>query len=470
MPSLLNRRTVTKVDGQPHGYLFVLLCLVCFSAPSLFGAQTLVKQELFEQIGVLDRDAPGNLGTVWGSFVKRPVGPRAASGAPGWSSEIRGETTLHDMSLQTGAGLAARYSGMFGAWYFMGHVMTDGVNKVQLISLQNTAGGGGNPVATAVVDSEMKISLSFYNSPEQSNVVRLSPNTWYWIGVKWRAYANQGIRYDVTWVSKTLGGSLTVLGTPVKNALMGGDFQRIRAGAVNTGGYAAMIARYGAPSLFHLDNFADGNYPPGLLEPVVERHHWYVDTANGADSNTGLQPDEAWQSAAKINDEAQNLGILSTVDGFDHGDILVIDTRTKPLELGPDSLAIPTDGITIQPPAGQRYVNIKAEKTISPGAWQKTAGYDAIFQTPDTETAIVLWENDKWMHHPTGNKFEEVAAKLQATAGSFWTDGATLYVHTFDHSNPRTNQKIYSRSRFRGSGDSAILMSGNSWSVHGLRV
>jgi hypothetical protein len=438
---------------------------------SLRAAEKLVSQELFQTIGALDSGTPGTLGTVSGPFVKRPVGPRTASvAAPGWSAEIPGINLYHDLDLTSGPGASARDTGMFGAWYYFSSVPTDGVNVVRLINLENAL-GGGNQVTTITIDTNFNLSLTFYDTPNQQNITTLSPNTWYWIAVAWHDYpVSGGISYDATWFLRKAGGPLTVMGTPVKDVPMGAYFQTVEAGAANAGGYAAIIARYGAPSLYALDAFSDAAYPPGLIPPVVERHAWYVNPATGNDSYSGQSPARAWKSAGKINEEAQNLGILSTSGGCAKGDVLVIDTSLAPLQLGNTSLSIPTDGISICPAAGQRYAVIQADTTISASSWTKTTGQQFTYQTADTDQDIVLWENDRWLNHPTGASVSDIAAYLDSTPGSFWTDGQTLYLHPFNNTDPSSDHKTYTRSQYRGSGDSAIGMAGNNWLVTGLRV
>jgi hypothetical protein len=454
----------------PRAAAFAILLLLAFHH-SRAAAPALVTRELFENIGTLTGTNPGNLGAVSGTFVKRPVGPRRLGGAsPGWSAETRASDLYHTFDLQSSPGSAAQASGMFGAWYYLSSAFTDGVNKMRLIQLRNLAGGGNNPIADAYVDANLNLSLSFYNGGDQPNVATLQPNSWYWIALEWRQHDASVVTYDAAFYIKPAGRPLIPLGAPVSGIQMFADFQDIQGGAVSTGGFAVLLARYGAPSLYQLPAYPYAAYPPGLVEPVVARHTWYVNPATGNDNNTGLSESQAWQSVSKINDEAQNVGILASSRGFQHGDTLVFDTLRAPLALGSNSLFIPTDGITLQPAPHQRYALIQAEETIAPSSWSRTNGYTFIYQTADTGTDSVLWENDKWLNHPTGNSFSDVATSLDTTPGSFWTDGTTMYLHAFNGGNPSTSGSTYTRSQYRGSGDSAVEMAGNSWSVTGLRV
>ena len=87
--------------------------------------------------------------------------------------------------------------------------------------------------------------------------------------------------------------------------------------------------------------------------------------------------------------------------------------------------------------------DIQAFHVIPASSWVKTAGQTNIYETTDTENFSVLWEiavgtpaslywkSMIWLSHPIGANFAAVAASLDNTAGSFWTDGVKMYVHPF---------------------------------------
>ncbi len=81
----------------------------------------------------------------------------------------------------------------------------------------------------------------------------------------------------------------------------------------------------------------------------------------------------------------------------------------------------------------------------------------------------MLWEDDKWLNHPTGSTLASVQTALENTPGSFWTDGTTMYCHPFDDTNPATDGKIYTRSYYRNGG-SALLISAPDVHLDGFKI
>jgi len=224
---------------------------------------------------------------------------------------------------------------------------------------------------------------------------------------------------------------------------------------------------------------------------------WYLNPATGNDSNPGNSASRAWRTAARLNTALADGTILGNsahpwrnndgtfpanpLDGLtfctghkfglliSNGDTVLIDTSNAPLYLSAplvigDNLA----GLLITSASADR-ADIRAYKPVF--GWQRTAGYNNIFDTPDTEQYVVLWENLRWLNHPVGANFGAVAAQLDSIAGSFWTDGIRLYVHPFGDTDPRTDGKSYTRSQlFSGAGDSAINITGNDIMLSRLNI
>jgi hypothetical protein len=81
--------------------------------------------------------------------------------------------------------------------------------------------------------------------------------------------------------------------------------------------------------------------------------------------------------------------------------------------------------------------------------------YPTVWGVADSEVGAGVWEDVGW----GGNETPLVAYApitaanigaalplLHATAGTFWTDGTTMYVHPLDGTNPTTDGKVYVRS------------------------
>ncbi|MBW3609267.1 MAG: hypothetical protein KY463_13115, partial [Actinobacteria bacterium] len=82
-----------------------------------------------------------------------------------------------------------------------------------------------------------------------------------------------------------------------------------------------------------------------------------------------------------------------------------------------------------------------------PYARPDASAYPNVWAAADTQRDVVLWEDRKWMNHVRGSTFDAVAAALNSTPGSFWTDGVAMYFHPFGSTDPNADGKVYERSR-----------------------
>lgn len=220
----------------------------------------------------------------------------------------------------------------------------------------------------------------------------------------------------------------------------------------------AMSLRMGAVAgySFEQQNFSDIEYPSEVLEPASRsRHVWYCNPVSGNDESDGTSPAKAWKSAAKINEESRHCGLFSS-DSYDTGDILIIDTSEATLDLGNELLEFATPGLTVRAADGQEWIRIQSHQVLSSGGWAPT-GVPNVYVTEDTQPHIVVWENDRFLHHPSGSSFSAVQESLSSTPGSFWTDGLRLYLHPFGSTDPRLDGKTYDRSRFYPEGAPVTL-------------
>lgn len=220
----------------------------------------------------------------------------------------------------------------------------------------------------------------------------------------------------------------------------------------------AMSLRIGAVAgySFEQQNFSDIKYPAEVLEPAFRsRHVWYCNPASGNDGNDGTAPERAWKSVSKINEESRHAGLFAS-DSYDTGDTLVIDTSGAPLDLGGELLEFMTPGLAVQAADGQEWIHIQSHRILLSEGWNPT-GVPNVYMTEDTQPHIVMWEDDRFLHHPSGTSFAEVQAALSSTPGSFWTDGEHLYLHPFDSTDPRVDGKVYDRSRYYSQGSPVTL-------------
>lgn len=178
---------------------------------------------------------------------------------------------------------------------------------------------------------------------------------------------------------------------------------------------------------------------------------YFVNPATGSDGNSGLTPSIPWQTAGKINGFS-----------FAYGDVLIIDTSAAMLDLSATNLTFSTHGLTVKATNAPYWTN-KLWQTLTNAHFTAT-GPANVFQIPIfnntgwTQQYVVIWEDDKWLAHPTGSTWSSVSNYVCTNAGSFWTDGATLYVHPLGDTNPNSDGKVYTRSVNRNAGNSAIIL------------
>jgi hypothetical protein len=160
--------------------------------------------------------------------------------------------------------------------------------------------------------------------------------------------------------------------------------------------------------------------------------------------------------------------------GYAYGDTLNINGATGPgagLVLGTASLQLSTQGLNLIG-HDSPYSYIQAEEVMAE-QWKPVSGSGTIWQCTlsTVDPSSYMWEDDKWLNHPTGTAFAgAVATAMAATPGSFWTDGTTMYYRPFVASNPNTDGKVKTRSYNRGgAGNSAILMLAPQLHLQGIK-
>lgn len=226
------------------------------------------------------------------------------------------------------------------------------------------------------------------------------------------------------------------------------------------------------PSLYRMGSWADRLQTiSDVIDPAAVATHWYVNPATGNDNNDGVSPSSAWATIQKINDESRYCGLFPRSGGYSMGDWLHIDTTNANLLLGPSQFLIFTPSLNVEMLGGGE---IQAWNTLPATAWSgPLSGTTKVYQAALTElnASCVIWENDKWLNHPTGFNLAAVQASLESTPGSFWTDGTTMYLHPFGDTNPQSDGKIYTRSYNRGGvGGSAVLVQVPDVHLKNLRI
>jgi hypothetical protein len=456
-------------------YFLILLLL---SGLPCQAALTLVARESFAGPGTLTATSPGsNFSSVSGTFTLVRVGPRPSSiAAPGWSADIRTTGSVNYRGTINLSG-AAGQCGMWGAWVRIKSLPPAG-GYVSVLQLFNQT---SNVVMDFTINSSGVISYQPYNyggTAVTFTSPAIAPNTWVWLAVAWKIETGSNFPYGIRCMSMPLGGTLTTWGSADGLGALAFSFSAVNVG-LQTGGNGPIL-RVGCPSLYSMASFNDIAYPSDILPPVEQSNNWYINPVTGNDSSDGATPATAWKTADKVSVESQYSGMLdSNALGPGNGDVLTIDTSGAPLVIDTNTLSFATQGLKVQPVSGQTYIKCQAEEFLTNAAFTPTAGLGKTYQTADTQTNVVAWQNDEWMWHvkaasygaaaavtnpKTGltTNYPTTGAALDAVSGSFYTDGTTLYIHPFGDSNPTTDGNIYTRSINRSGGLAAVdFMAGN---------
>jgi hypothetical protein len=419
-------------------------CLL--ASPSLHAEMSLLHREMFVPLEEHVPEEPGsNFTSVNGRLLGRPGGPRLAGGTAA-SAEMREQGA-------PAAGWfhfdASDHKKVFvGAWYLLKDLQGGYVDLLGICDIY-----GNTSPNISIRDGELGGGI-LYTSFTSSGLPW--KNRWIYLGIA--AHIKAGTTADVRFYYK-LPGQAMQSWAPINNGQIGiASLGRMFAGSWSFG--TSLKGRVGAPSayVFEEDDFSDIAYPADVIEPET-RHTWYCDPLNGSDDADGTSPQTAWKTAAKINEESLYTGILPA-NSYEEGDRLIINTAGKELDLHGTALKFSTAGLNVQAIEGQEWIRIKSHRELPPSSWSATSTPN-VFATSDTQAHIVLWEDDKFMHHPIGEAFASVQETLSLTPGSFWTDGTTLYVHPFGSTDPRSDGKRYERSYLFVDGGAVLLNASN---------
>ncbi|MBE2286883.1 MAG: hypothetical protein IAE77_25730 [Prosthecobacter sp.] len=388
---------------------------------------------MFDTPVSLTADSPGvNFAQVEGNLMPRPGGPHLAGG-PAASADIR-YSNGHAIGRYL---FPNTHKKIFACgWFLIKEVLGQ---RTDLIGICNVNGGLSPSVSIVNGQLGAAISWSPYTTFMPSNMEWTS--RWVFIGVA--VHIRPDSNADVRYYCKYPGGAMQSWGAINDSPIGMTDMAQVIAGSWAFG--PLVKGRMGAPAVYTFDeaDFSDIVYPTDLIEPATGRT-WFCDPESGNDLADGTTPLTAWKTAAKINEESLETGMLPA-PGYATGDTLVINTGGQPLDLNGVALNLRTPGLNVRAASGQEWIRIKSYRSLQPGVWQAT-GTPHVYSCADTQASAVLWEDDKFMNHPVGTSFAAVAAQLSSVPGSFWTDGTLLYVHPFGSTDPRTDGKRYERS------------------------
>ncbi len=457
----------------------ILLALFVVTTPA-WASLHLVSRETFQGVGTLTSSAPGNLGTVTGTFYKRAVGPKitgdtTASGL-GWSADFHSSSLVTSTLPVTVSGSAVPPPDdiqCFDCWIYVSNYSLSGTNDIRFANLLRQ--GQSSPVVSVSLGQQSgSISLeSFANGPRTS--VNLKLHTWYEVRLAWNLHVGGYFSYDVSVLYREAGAASFTTLCDYSSLILYTPLVSVVSGSFTYDYYSRLNGRFGMPSLYTLDSFSDRTaLVSDVVDPSAGPFNWYVNPVSGNDNNDGTTASSAWKTVAKINAESLNCGMFPSTGGYATGDTLNISGATGPgtgLFLGPAFLDINTQGLNL---IGHDtpYSYIQAEEIMTE-AWTLVSGSSTIWQCTlsTVDPSSLMWEDDKWLNHPMGTTFAgAVATAMAAMKGSYWTDGTTMYYRPFVDSNPNTDGKVKTRSYNRGGvGDSAIQIWAPQVHISGIK-
>lgn len=426
--------------------MIVTLGVLIASCGYTRGAMELLHRELFSNSGELTSSSPGsNFTQVIGTLHQRPGGPRLTNTLP-TSADLR---EANSPAVGRFHFASSSHTKIFVAGWFLIKEVQGG--QVDLLSICDIYGNLSPTIS--ISNGELGGGIRFNNFTPANLEWQ---NRWIFLGIA--AHLKSGTTADVRFYYK-LPNEPMQSWAPINNGQIGiATLGQTFAGSM---AYGPLVkGRLGAPAAytFSEDDFSDIAYPSDLIEPT-SRLTWYCDPQNGNDLADGTSLTTAWKTVSKINEESLYTGLLPA-RSHEEGATLVIHTGDQDLDLNGVALKISTPGLNVRAAQGQEWIRVKSYRSLPPGVWQPTATPN-VYATTDTQSHIVLWEDDKFMNHALGSSYANVESQLTSTPGSFWTDGTTLYAHPFGSTDPRSDGKRYERSYNFIDGGAVVLNAPN---------
>jgi hypothetical protein len=396
-----------------------------------WSAQTLIQREMFYGPGAYTSDSPGtNFYSVAGPLYLKAGGPRLAGDNMGWSADGQVSASFATAIMH----IPSAPVSSVGAWVFVKALHSDAESVPQLIWLSPS--DVYQTFSYSIYHNQLCASRQ-YGANVSITDVRDVTYQWVWLQI---AASNNAGSITVRFYYRLPGGTMTNWYTLTE---AGGATQTTAGFQPSWGQYGSLNGRIGAACTF-TNKVLEAEYPADLLEPATAGMNWYVDSVNGSDTNSGASPSAAWLTAGKITQESSSCGLFPATN-WQSGNELIIDTPA-PLFVNGSTLHLRTPGLSIHAPTNGSWILARGDKVLTNWAFTKTANYANTWQTADTTNNITVWEDEKWMNHPTGASWAAVANSVDTVPGSFWTDGTTLYVHPFGDTSPTNDGKAYTRS------------------------
>jgi hypothetical protein len=440
------------------------------------------------------------------------IGADGSVGDKGWSADLRGNTshladiTAAPFSLDpTGTSTNAQFG--FEFWVYINSVNHDGTNHPELLIARDQA---GNQMGTLIIKNVSgTLYLQHIGGTLNSNYTGLDFSTPILLSSIYRRWVQFRIVVQKTAATaQTVELMYRFSGSGTFTSLInygsvsnGNRMVSIGGGSNRRGGSSSAInARYGLPTYFTIATWAtdravvitdsyDPTWPNGTQ---AKRPVWYWDTVGGNDTNNGDASNAAFATLTDIATASANAtffyplvevqnrdGSASTAfpNGVDAipsagnqidadvaaarvirgdlvlgGDIVYIVHNSGAEQRATGSIALTTPGLTVQstslaPSQPATIIFLKQLTGVS-----KTAGKTYTYQTTDVSLAggihSALYQSRRIFQNVAGANYAAVGTTIDATKGTYWSDGTTMYFRPFNDVDPTVsaNQPEFERT------------------------
>ncbi len=430
----------------------ILISAFCFLL-SAFAAQanlTNLVRETFTRGATSNYTATstGAFHIVTGTLYSRAVGPRlttdTSAASQGWSARIDSDANS-DASyfLTNSAPTYTATSGVLTAWFNFNTVPT---GPVTFMAIQHAA--GNNVLRLRVSSIGEIVWLSNQNPFNGTNATLITFGEWYEFTIAWRRVS--GNNFDTRALLRATGAGSKTLINAWTNVSINNTQMAVTMILNNAGAGNRLSCRAGMFSVSDIAAIGDAStIDANVVDPPAGRPTWFVNPSTGNDTNTGVTISEAWQTAGKVNQESATHGLMFATN-YVLGPTLAIDTSAAVLDESATNLTLATRGLNVKATNAPYWTNLLCRTLTNslfvahalPNVYHQPVNNNAGFG----QSNIVVWEDEKWMYHPAGGTFASISNYMVTNAGSFWTDGATNYLHPFGNSNPTSDGKVYTRS------------------------
>lgn len=465
--------------------------------------RTLITRDLAEPSGAEfdasvdvynDTDVVATLGTIHGTFPKRPVGPSTdPDNDDGWSFALGSAGGWYEKQADSTWNTGFQVS----EWWWFNSLSTGSASHYFRMLNSTRTVSPGNPYSHVRLNGDATIDVNHPGTGVVSTGFSIPIREWFEFSFAFRGGENQArllmrSANDSSWTE-------IYDFSPIAFTL--DDFRGGKE-SIPSGGTMQGRARLGGISIYSIDSINDALVVDDSIgAPPPRRHHWWINSSTGDDNNVGSQA-RPWASVSKANTEITNVGILPTALDRASVDDALATIRDAPTnadhvgndaalesaldafylpadvlhignaDFGDDAIWVRTDGLVVTSDGGTPELR----KTLDAALWTPHATHADVYQISDSNALdTVVWEDNKWMTRTDFDTDDATSiANLAAGPFSAWyvaTDGLTVYVKA--GADPATSGRVYTRSRKRatsGEGTSAILVGARDVQVRDMTL